>query len=161
MLNRLDFQDVPGASDLRVPGTGEYDVAKITLSVVPALHFGAVLERVWLDLIVVDGAVLRRDFVDAGGVDDWAGKVESVRQLEYVANKLDVAYLTRYDEEGVPDGFRTQLAELIADIWRARAMTLFPDRVFDIYVDSVQGDGPTVHLEQDDRGVPVPFRAVT
>ena len=67
MLNRLDFQDVPGASDLRVSGTGEYDVAKITLSVVPALHFGAVLERVWLDLIVVDGAVLRRDFVDAGG----------------------------------------------------------------------------------------------
>ncbi len=158
MLNRLNYDGVPGAVELAIPESGEFDPDKITLNAVPALHFGAVLERVWVEFTEVDGAILRRDFVESGGVDKWEASVTSIRQLEYVANKLQVSYISKYDESGVPGGFLDGIADLIAEIWRVKISSQFPDREFAVAASRSDDDGPTVYLEQEDHGKPVPFR---
>jgi hypothetical protein len=158
VLSRLNYNGVPGAADLVLPETGEHDPAKITLSVVPALHFGAVLDRVWVDLVEVGGAVLQRRFVDAGGIAEWESTVASVRELEHIANRLELGYSTQFNERKAPPEFLRGVAEIVAEIWLARATSLFPERRFVTSIVSDSGESPVVCLEQDDGGVPVQFR---
>jgi hypothetical protein len=157
MLARLNYDGVPGAEMLALPDGG-WDSKKIVLNVVPALHLGAVLDSLWEDYVEVDGAILRRRFVDQGGVEEWE-HLGTVREIEAIANFRDLWYVPKYDEKGVPDAFLEAVAEIVGEMWLANVRTQFPGRKFVVVVTKAErDDGPTVILTQDDSDGPVPFR---
>ncbi len=158
MLGRLKYVGVPGLPEW-IGADGGHDPQTIVINEVPALHLGAVLDFLWEDFVEVDGAILRRRFVEDGSVDAWESKVRTVRDLESVANHLHLWDIPKYTETNVPVAFLEGVAEIIADMWLAKAQTRFPDRRFLAEATKAEEDyGPTVYLEQDDSDGPVPFR---
>ena len=104
----------------------------------------------WPDWIEIEGCVLRREVAEAENVRRWLATDDgSVRRTEWALNHLHL-----YDEveegwdepQDVLDQRLLDVAERVAQAWRASLASAFPSRRFTVEVAGPDHDhGPTVY----------------
>jgi hypothetical protein len=101
----------------------------------------------WPRFVEVDGAVLMEGAFTRKGLREWQATLGSdVRAIEGVVNHLHLWDAFERRDDPVPDDALLYLADVLAQTWRAALRAQFPDRAFEVTVESGPEEyGPTLY----------------
>ncbi len=150
---QLDTNLLPDFSQLRSQVDWKYSLHNYIESRGSTELAVAFTQLFWPEFIVRNDCVIRADGFDNQNFDQWWAQTSGNRRaIECAMNVLHTRDLVPSDETVLDDSVIDYLGNVIAEMWRARLLLLFPERAFEVRYSAVG--------EEPDSGSVVVFQKV-